>query len=56
MRSDLVDSLLRDVEGEDIGPLTDTALGDDIVELRRLVDRIELQSTPWWWQPPFPVT
>jgi DMSO/TMAO reductase YedYZ molybdopterin-dependent catalytic subunit len=20
------------------------------------VDRIELQQTPWWWQPPFPVT
>jgi DMSO/TMAO reductase YedYZ molybdopterin-dependent catalytic subunit len=20
------------------------------------VDRVELQSTPWWWQPPFPVT
>jgi DMSO/TMAO reductase YedYZ molybdopterin-dependent catalytic subunit len=20
------------------------------------VDRIELQSAPWWWQPPFPVT
>jgi DMSO/TMAO reductase YedYZ molybdopterin-dependent catalytic subunit len=20
------------------------------------VDRIELQETPWWWQPPFPVT
>ena len=20
------------------------------------VDRIELQNTPWWWQPPFPVT
>jgi Oxidoreductase molybdopterin binding domain len=20
------------------------------------VDRIELQHTPWWWQPPFPVT
>ena len=20
------------------------------------VDRIELQATPWWWQPPFPVT
>jgi DMSO/TMAO reductase YedYZ molybdopterin-dependent catalytic subunit len=20
------------------------------------VDRIELQPTPWWWQPPFPVT
>ncbi len=20
------------------------------------VDRIELQRTPWWWQPPFPVT
>jgi DMSO/TMAO reductase YedYZ molybdopterin-dependent catalytic subunit len=20
------------------------------------VDRIELQDTPWWWQPPFPVT
>jgi DMSO/TMAO reductase YedYZ molybdopterin-dependent catalytic subunit len=20
------------------------------------VDRIELDATPWWWQPPFPVT
>jgi hypothetical protein len=20
------------------------------------VDRIELQTTPWWWQPPFPLT
>ncbi len=20
------------------------------------VDRIELQTVPWWWQPPFPVT
>jgi DMSO/TMAO reductase YedYZ molybdopterin-dependent catalytic subunit len=20
------------------------------------VDRVELQPTPWWWQPPFPVT
>jgi DMSO/TMAO reductase YedYZ molybdopterin-dependent catalytic subunit len=20
------------------------------------VDRVELRSTPWWWQPPFPVT
>jgi hypothetical protein len=20
------------------------------------VDRVELQDTPWWWQPPFPVT
>jgi DMSO/TMAO reductase YedYZ molybdopterin-dependent catalytic subunit len=20
------------------------------------VDRIELETTPWWWQPPFPVT
>jgi DMSO/TMAO reductase YedYZ molybdopterin-dependent catalytic subunit len=20
------------------------------------VDRVELQATPWWWQPPFPVT
>lgn len=20
------------------------------------VDRIELQDTPWWWQPPFPLT
>jgi len=20
------------------------------------VDRIELQATPWWWQPRFPVT
>ncbi|HVD15762.1 MAG TPA: molybdopterin-dependent oxidoreductase [Actinomycetota bacterium] len=20
------------------------------------VDRVELHDTPWWWQPPFPVT
>jgi DMSO/TMAO reductase YedYZ molybdopterin-dependent catalytic subunit len=20
------------------------------------VDRVELRSTPWWWQPPFPIT
>jgi DMSO/TMAO reductase YedYZ molybdopterin-dependent catalytic subunit len=20
------------------------------------VERIELQPTPWWWQPPFPLT
>lgn len=20
------------------------------------IDRIELQSAPWWWQPPFPLT
>ena len=24
--------------------------------LVKWVDRIELQATPWWWQPPFPVT
>jgi hypothetical protein len=22
----------------------------------RWVDRIEFQTAPWWWQPPFPVT
>jgi hypothetical protein len=27
-----------------------------LVPLALWVDRIELQATPWWWQPLFPVT
>jgi hypothetical protein len=43
MRSRIAQSLISDLETEDIEPLTDTALGEDILELRRTVDRIEFQ-------------
>jgi hypothetical protein len=43
MRSDLIRSLFVDLENEDIEPLTDTALAEDMVELRRTADRIEFQ-------------
>jgi uncharacterized protein DUF222 len=45
MRSDTIQALISDLETEDIEPLTDTALGDDIVELRRAMDRIEYQCS-----------
>ena len=45
MRSAQVDALISDLETEDIEPLTDTCLGDDIVELRRAIDRIEFQCS-----------
>src|ERR1700674_4254760 len=45
MRSDALQALISDLENEDIEPLTDTALGDDIVEMRRAIDRIEFQCS-----------
>jgi Domain of unknown function (DUF222) len=43
MRSNAIQSLIADLDNENIEPLTDTAIGDDIVELRRTVDRLEFQ-------------
>src|SRR6267378_4283221 len=43
MRSSITENLISEFETEDIEPLTDIALGDDIVEMRRTVDRIEFQ-------------
>ena len=45
MRSQLVDALVVDVADEDIERLTDTALGEEIVELRRAIDRLEFQCS-----------
>jgi Domain of unknown function (DUF222) len=45
MRSEGIEAIISDLETEDIEPLTDTALGDDIVELRRAMDRIEFQCS-----------
>jgi len=45
MRSSMIQALMADLENENIEPLTDTAIGDDIIELRRTVDRIEFQCS-----------
>src|SRR2546428_6549092 len=45
MRSELVDALVVQVADEDIERLTDTALGEEIVELRRAIDRFEFQCS-----------
>lgn len=45
MRLDRTKALLADLEREDIEPLTDTALGDDIVDIRRTIDRLEFQCS-----------
>jgi hypothetical protein len=43
MRSETMQALISDLETENIDPFTDTAIGDDIVELRRFIDRMEFQ-------------
>ena len=43
MRSDSLQSLISDLETEDIDPLPDTALAEAMVELRRTMDRLEFQ-------------
>jgi Domain of unknown function (DUF222) len=45
MRSDTMQAFISDLETENIDPLTDTAVGEDIVELRRFMDRIEFQCS-----------
>jgi hypothetical protein len=43
MRSEPLRGALFELEGEDIDPLTDTILAEDMVELRRTMDRLEFQ-------------
>jgi hypothetical protein len=43
MRSEPLRGVLFELEGEDIDPLTDTILAEDMVELRRTMDRLEFQ-------------
>jgi hypothetical protein len=43
MRSDAADNLISDLQAEDIEPLTDSALGEDIVDMRRTADRLEFE-------------
>lgn len=43
MRSGAINTLISDLQTENIEPLTDTAIGDDIVELRRTSDRLEFE-------------
>jgi hypothetical protein len=43
MRSEPLRGALFELEGEDIDSLTDTALAEDMVELRRTMDRLEFQ-------------
>jgi Domain of unknown function (DUF222) len=45
MRSEAMQSIVSDLENEDIERLTDGAIGDDIVELRRTMDRLEFQCS-----------
>jgi hypothetical protein len=43
MRSEALQEIVADLESEDIDPLTDSALAEDMVNLRRTVDRLEFQ-------------
>jgi hypothetical protein len=43
MRSTSAQAFISDLESEDVEAFTDTALGDDLTELRRAMDRIEFQ-------------
>src|SRR6266851_463576 len=45
MRSNMTEGLISELDNEDIEPLTDAALGDDIVDLRRAIDRLEFQCS-----------
>ena len=43
MRSELLREVVFELEGEDIEPLTDAALADGMIYLRRTMDRLEFQ-------------
>src|SRR5260370_27458140 len=43
MRSTTVQALISELEAEEVESFTDTALGDDLTDLRRAMDRIEFQ-------------
>jgi len=43
MRSDQLQNVVAELESEDIEPLADTDLAEDMVDLRRSMDRLEFQ-------------
>lgn len=43
MRSELLQEVVAELEGEDIDPLTDADLAEGMVDLRRTMDRLEFQ-------------
>src|SRR5260370_36188155 len=43
MRSTTVEAFIAELETEEVESFTDTALGDDLTDLRRAMDRIEFQ-------------
>src|SRR5260370_33041505 len=43
MRSSTVEAFIAELETEEVESFTDTALGDDLTDLRRAMDRIEFQ-------------
>ncbi|HBH41716.1 MAG TPA: hypothetical protein DDW26_07390, partial [Rhizobiales bacterium] len=49
MRSEQLQNVVSELESEDIDPLTDTALAEDMVELRRTMDRLEFQFSRRLW-------
>jgi len=49
MRSEQMQGVVSELEKEDIEPLTDTALAEGMVELRRTMDRLEFQFSRRLW-------
>ena len=45
MRSQLINALVGDLQSEDIEPLSDSAVGEDIIQLSRAMDRLELERS-----------
>src|SRR5258708_19214725 len=45
MRSTTAQDLISELESEDFDSFTDTALGEDLIDLRKTIDRLEFQCT-----------
>src|SRR5260370_37496711 len=43
MRSNHAQALISELETEDFESFTDTALGEDVIDLRKTIDRLEFQ-------------
>src|SRR5260370_42629667 len=43
MRSTTAQDLISELECEDFDSFTDTALGEDVIDLRKTIDRLEFQ-------------
>src|SRR6266852_4529231 len=43
MRSTTAQDLISELESEDFDSFTDTALGEDLIDLRKTIDRLEFQ-------------